>query len=85
MTDWCWEYLSSREDIAGGLSPELVAEVEQIAQRLVDAAGVKYLGEPAVEESGVSRLLTFAEGRWLVWYQEHWRRRTVYVVRVHHV
>ncbi|MFD9904494.1 hypothetical protein [Streptomyces sp. NPDC059063] len=61
-----------------------MAEVEQLAQRLADAAAVKYLGEPAVEESGVSGLLTISEGRWLVWYQEHWRRRVVYVVRLAH-
>ena len=84
MSEWSWEYLSSREDITGGMDGELVDEVEQLARRLADAASVKYTGEPGVEESGVSKLLVFAEGRWMVWYQEHWRRRIVYIVRVSH-
>lgn len=85
MSEWSWEYMSGAEYTLGSLSPNLVAEAERIAQRLTDAASVKYIGEPAIEESGVSNLLSFGEGPWLVTYQEAWRRRTVYIVGVEYV
>lgn len=85
MSEWSWEYMSGAEYTLGPLTPDLAAEVARIAQRLTDAASVKYIGEPAIEDSGVSNLLTFGEGPWLVTYQEAWRRRTVYIVGVEYL
>lgn len=82
MSERSWEYLTDREDITGGMAPDLVGEVELLAQRLADASSVKYVGEPGVEDSVVSGLLTLAEGRWMVWYQEDWRHCIVYIIRV---
>lgn len=85
MSDWEWEYLPDPEHVVGGLTPELQAQVERIARRLADAADVKYLGDPPLEDSGVSNVQDLAEGRWMVWYQEHRRHRTVYLLRVQHL
>lgn len=85
MNAWSWEYMSDAEYTLGSLPPKLIAEAEYIAQRLVDAADIKYIGEPPVEESGVSGLLNLAEGRWMIWYQEDWRRRKVFIVLVQHL
>jgi hypothetical protein len=85
VNDWKWEYLPDDELVVGGLPGMLRAELEQIAQRLADAADVKYLGDPPVEESGVSGVLDFAEGPWMVWYQEHRRLRTVFILRQQHL
>ncbi|MDX6350929.1 MAG: hypothetical protein QOF84_5719 [Streptomyces sp.] len=84
MTHWEWEYLPDAEHVIGGLAPQLQAQIEVIANRLTDAAGVKYLGDPPAEESGVSKVQDFAEGRWIVWYQEHRRHGTLYILRVQH-
>lgn len=85
MTDWEWEYLPNAENVVGGLAADLQSQIESIAQRLTDAAGVKYLGDPSVEDSGVSKVQDFAEGRWIVWYQEHRRHGVVYILRVQHL
>ena len=85
MSGWEWEYLPGPEHVVGGLTPELQAQVERIARRLADAADIRYLGDPPIEDSGVSNVRDLAEGRWMVWYQEHWRHRTVYVLRVQHL
>ncbi|KUL56687.1 MULTISPECIES: hypothetical protein [Streptomyces violaceusniger group] len=84
MSDWTWEYLPDAENVVGGLNPQIKHDVERLAQRLADAAAVKYLGDPPIHESGVSNLLDHAEGRLIVWYQEHRRFTTVFVVRVQH-
>ncbi|WP_413801250.1 hypothetical protein [Streptomyces iranensis] len=70
--------------MVGGLDPQIKHDVERLAQRLADAAAVKYLGDPPIHESGVSRLLDHAEGRLIVWYQEHRRLTTVLIIRVQH-
>jgi hypothetical protein len=84
VTDWQWDYLTDATHVVGGLPPEHVQRIERVAQRLADAASVKRLGEPPVEESGVSDVLSIAEGPLIAWYQEHWRHRTVYILRVQH-
>lgn len=84
MTDWTWEYLPNAEHVVGGLEPQVKYDVEHLAQRLTDAASVRYLGDPGVEESGVSHLLDHAEGRLIVWYQEHRRLATLFVLRIQH-
>ncbi|MBB5936709.1 hypothetical protein [Streptomyces zagrosensis] len=58
--------------------------MERLAQQLADAAAVRYLGDPPLHESGVSRLLDHAEGSLMVWYQEHRRLTMIFVVRVQH-
>ncbi|MFE9061238.1 hypothetical protein [Streptomyces violaceusniger] len=70
--------------MVGGLNPQIKNDVERLAQRPADAAAVKYVGDPPIHESGVSNLLDHAEGRLIVWYQEHRRFATVFVVRVQH-
>lgn len=85
MSDWEWEYLPGPEWVVQGLAPDLREQVAGIAGRLADAADVKYVGEPAIEISGISNVLDFAEGLWMVWYQEDWRSRKVYVLRVQHL
>jgi hypothetical protein len=82
VSDWTWEYLPTTEEVVGGFSPEMLREVEQFGQRFADAAGVKYLGDPPIEESGVSGVIYFVEGPWLIGYMEHRRQRTIYLVRV---
>jgi hypothetical protein len=85
VSSWEWEYLPDPENVVGGLSSELQAQAERIAGRLADAADTKYIGDPPIEESGVSNVQDLAEGRWMVWYQEHWHHRTVYILRVQHL
>ncbi|WP_055590708.1 hypothetical protein [Peterkaempfera griseoplana] len=82
MTEWDWEYMPDPEQVVGGLSPGIRAQVDLLARRLADAAAVRYLGEPPAEEPGVSPLLDHAEGRLIVWYLEHRRLFQVLVVRV---
>ncbi|WP_377270939.1 hypothetical protein [Peterkaempfera sp. SMS 1(5)a] len=82
MTEWDWEYMPDPEHVVGGLTPEVRQQVDLLARRLADAAAVRYLGEPPVEESGVSPLLDHAEGRLIVWYLEHRRLSEILVVRV---
>lgn len=85
MTDWRWDYLTDAEHVVAGLAPRHIQAVEHLGQRLADAASAKYLGDPPVEESGVSGVLDIAEGPLMVWYQEHWRHRAVYILRVQHL
>ncbi|WP_030687316.1 hypothetical protein [Streptomyces sp. NRRL B-1347] len=85
MSGWDWEYLSDAEHVVGGLSAEARAEVERIAERLADAAAVKYLGDPPPEEAGVAPLVSIAEGLWMIWYQEYRVRRVVYIVLTQHL
>lgn len=82
MNDWTWEYLPDAKQVVGGLPGELKEDVAFLAQRLADAASVRCLGDPSVEDSGISRVLDHAEGRIIVWYQEHRRLRVVFVLRV---
>ena len=82
MTDWVWEYVPDAEQVVGGLSKQTRLDVERLAQRLADAAAVRYLGDPPVQESGISSILTHAEGDLIVWYLEHRRFASVFVVRV---
>lgn len=82
MTEWSWEYFPDAEHVVGGLGPADQREVEKLSQRLADAASVRYLGEPAIEDSGVSRVQDHAEGRLMLWYQEHRRLCLVFVLRV---
>lgn len=84
MSDWAWEYLPDTEHVIGGLDPAVRDDVERLAGRLADAASVKYFGDPPIEESGVSPLLDHAEGRLMIWYQEHRRLGLVFIIRVQH-
>lgn len=82
MTDWTWEYVPDAKHVVGSLDSQVREEVERLAQRLADAAAVRYMSEPPVEESGVSPLLDHAEGRLIVWYLEHRRLAEIFVLRV---
>jgi hypothetical protein len=82
VSDWRWEYLSGAEETVGGLPDEQRAEVEVIARRLADAAEVKYLGDPPAAEAGRAPVQTYAEGRWMLWFQEYRVRQVVYILSV---
>ncbi|MBV9023519.1 MAG: hypothetical protein JO362_06930 [Streptomycetaceae bacterium] len=81
MSDWTWEYEPDAENVVGGLPSELVEQVAQMAQRLADAAGVKYIGDPPIEESGVSKVFVYTEGILMLWYQEDRRYNAVYILQ----
>jgi len=82
VSDWTWEYEPDAEHVVGGLAPRIRADVDALAQRLADAAAVRYLGDPADHDSGVSGIRDHAEGRLIVWYLEHRRLAVVLVLRV---
>lgn len=84
MTDWVWEYVPDADHVVGGLSAQARQDIERLAERLADAAAVRYLGDPPAEESGVSPIRTHAEGDLIVWYLEHRRLASVFVIRVQH-
>ncbi len=45
-----------------------------IAQRIADSVGVRRIGRPFDITEAASRVLTFAEGPVMVWYQEVYRK-----------
>lgn len=81
MSDWTWGYDPNADEVVGGLSPEAVRRVEDLARRIADAASAKYLGDPPIEDSGIS-MRTKAEGPLMIWYLEHRRHHAVYVTLV---
>jgi hypothetical protein len=62
-------------DTPGGalLSAADRIEVEKIARELADAAAVKYMGPVEYGQSGISPVLTYARGPYLVWFLEDQR------------
>jgi hypothetical protein len=82
VSDWTWEYDPNASEVVGGLSAEAVQRVEDLAGRLCDAASAQHLGEPPIEDSGVSGVYTIAEDPLMVWYLEHRRHRAVYIINV---
>lgn len=58
--------------------------MERLAQRLSDAAAVKYIGDPPAGEAGRSPVLDRAEGRLIIWFMEQRAMRVVFIVRVQH-
>ena len=82
MNEWTWEYDPDAEHVVGDLPSDAKARVESLAQRLADAAAVKYLAEPPIEDSGVSGIKDHAEGRIILWFLEHRRLRLILVLRV---
>lgn len=82
MTDWIWEYLPNADQVVGGLPPEVKAAVEGLAERLGDAATVKYIGDLPAESGGIFPILNHAEGRIILWYLEHPDVKVVYIARV---
>jgi hypothetical protein len=81
VSDWSWEYEPDAENVVGGLPSELLEQVARMAQRLADAAGVKYIGDPSIEESGVSKVLVHTEGTLMLWYQGDRRYNAVYILQ----
>jgi hypothetical protein len=62
-----------------------IAEVETLAVRLADAAGVRQIGTPFDLQEAVSGLKTYGEGSLLIWFLEDYRDDVVLVVRVQHL
>ncbi|MFD7663570.1 hypothetical protein [Streptomyces sp. NPDC059788] len=82
MSEWGWDFFSDEESTLGGLSPEQRSEVEVIAQRLADAAAVKYPHDPLPEEAGSAPLQSIGEGPLMVWYQEQRTTRLIIIAGV---
>ncbi|WP_344259919.1 hypothetical protein [Streptomyces sodiiphilus] len=59
-------------------------EVEAIAQRIVDAVGVRRIGKPFDITESASGVRTFAEGAVMLWYQEDYRDDVVLILRAQH-
>ncbi len=85
MSDWTWEYVPDAASVVGGLPPERVAKVEDLAVRLADAVGVRRIGTPFDPGEAVSSLKTYGEGLLLIWFLEDYREDVVLVVRVQHL
>ena len=85
MSDWTWEYVPDKARVVGGLTLELIAEVEALAARLADAVGVRRIGIPFDLQEAVSGLKTYGEGSLLIWFLEDYRDDVVLVVRVQHL
>lgn len=84
MSDWTWEYSPDAAHVVGGLTPDQIAEVDALAQRVADAVAVRRIGAPFDEQEAASNLKTYGEGPVLMWYQEYYRFDIVLVVRVQH-
>ena len=85
MSDWTWEYVPDTASVVGTLTSEQIAEVETLAVRLADAAGVRRIGTPFDLQEAVSGLKTYGEGSLLIWFLEDYRDDVVLVVRVQHL
>jgi hypothetical protein len=85
VSDWAWEYVPDKARVVGGLTPELIAEVEALATRLADAVGVRRIGTPLDLQEAVSGLKSYGEGSLLIWFLEDYREDVVLVVRVQHL
>jgi hypothetical protein len=85
VSDWTWEYVPDKARVVGGLTSELIAEVEALAARLADAVGVRRIGIPFDLREAVSGLKTYGEGSLLIWFLEDYRDDVVLVVRVQHL
>ncbi|GAA2116123.1 hypothetical protein [Streptomyces synnematoformans] len=84
MSDWTWEYEPDAENVVGSLSKAQTQDVEVIAQRIADSVGVRRIGRPFDITEAASRVLTFAEGPVMVWYQEDYRDGVVLILRAQH-
>ncbi|GAB2746664.1 hypothetical protein [Kitasatospora kifunensis] len=79
MADWAWVFEPDADNVVGdtpggaNLSEPDRREVEKIAQELADAAAVKYIGPIEYGTSGISPVLTYARGPYLLWYLEDQR------------
>ncbi|MYW01239.1 hypothetical protein [Streptomyces sp. SID3343] len=81
---WTWEHEPGAEHVVGGLAPRVRADVDAFAQRLADAATVRYVGDPTDHDSGVSGIRDHADGRLIIGYLEHRRLAVVLALRVQH-
>jgi hypothetical protein len=79
VSDWGWVFEPDAEHVVGDtpggadLSTADRAVVEKIAQELADAAAVKHIGPIEYGSSGISKVLTYARGPYLIWYLEDQR------------
>jgi hypothetical protein len=84
VSDRTWEYVPDTASVVGGLTSEQIVEVEALAARLADAAGVRRIGTPLDLQEAVSGLKSYGEGSLLIWFLEDYREDIVLVVRVQH-
>jgi hypothetical protein len=59
VSDWTWEYVADKARVVGGLTLELIDEVEALAARLADAVGIRRIGTPFDLQEAVSGLKTY--------------------------
>jgi hypothetical protein len=85
VSGWTWEYSPDAAHVVGGLTPEQIAEVDSLAQRIADAVAVRRIGMPFDEQEAASDLKAYGEGSVLLWFQEYYRFDVVLVVRVQHL
>jgi hypothetical protein len=85
VSGWTWEYSPDAAHVVGGLTPEQIAEVDSLAQRIADAVAVRRIGMPFDEQEAASDLKAYGEGSVLLWFQEYYRFDVVVVVRVQHL
>jgi hypothetical protein len=85
VSDWTWECVPDAASVVGGLTSEQIAEVDALAGRLADAAGVRRIGIPFDLQEAVSGLKTYGEGSLVIWFLEDYRDDVVLVVRVQHL
>ncbi|MDI2127253.1 hypothetical protein [Yinghuangia seranimata] len=72
MSRWVWEFEPNHELVVEGLPKTAADRLDEVAARLAAAAEVAYPTLPK-PPPGVSKLLSFAEGDLLVYYQEDYR------------
>jgi len=85
VSGWTWEYSPDAAHVVGGLTPEQIAEVDSLAQRIADAVAVRRIGMPFDEQEAASDLKAYGEGSVLLWFQEYYRFDVVLVVRAQHL
>ncbi|MFJ6633778.1 hypothetical protein ACIQMR_20680 [Streptomyces sp. NPDC091376] len=84
MSDWTWEYLPDAAHVVGGLTPEQRNDIENVAQRVSEAVGVRRIGRPFDITESASGVLSHGDGPVMLWYQEDYRDDVVLILRAHH-
>jgi enoyl-CoA hydratase/carnithine racemase len=81
MSHWTWEYVP-QANVAGGLTPAQIDQVEGLAARIADAVAVRRIGTPFDVAEAVSNVKSYGEGPVMIWFLEDYRDDVVLVVRV---
>lgn len=85
VSDWTWDYITDAASVVGGLSPQHVAEVEALAERLAEAVAVRRIGSTYDPQEAVSKIKEHGEGSILMWFMEDYRNDVLLVLSVQHL